>query len=225
MIYNPILKEEIDWWCYYSKTPVKSDGVSLLELPVRPCFCRILQLQMDVKLMRGTSLPKFKMILHLDSAYKFGWEKPCENDWNEWRQFWVEFTDPGMVLRVSFLGPWRHASHGPNEWYYNADADTIFKRHAGGGNYYSRIPSLLNYLRPQQKFRMSGPAPSIPSLEGFIPCVVTQLDDGDFVLGAMGQERYEPPPIEHDLFSLLRSWGGEWMWEEARSRLKALWTQ
>ena len=32
----------------------------------------------------------------------------------------------------------------------------------------------------------------------------------------MGQERYETPPIEHDLFSLLRSWGGEWMWEEIK---------
>jgi hypothetical protein len=39
------------------------------------------------------------------------------------------------------------------------------------------------------------------------------LSDGEVILGAVGALRYGPPPIQHDLFSLLRFWGGEWMWE------------
>ena len=63
--------------------------------------------------------------------------------------FWVDFTYPGLVLWVS-LGPWMYTSHRPNEWYYNSDADIIFRRRAGGGDYYGRVPSIVNRLRSQQ---------------------------------------------------------------------------
>ena len=61
---------------------------------------------------------------------------------------------------------------------------------------------------------MLGPAPSIPDLSGFVPCLATITGNDKVVLGASGPPPYDPPPAQHDLFSLLRSWNGEWMWEE-----------
>lgn len=72
------------------------------------------------------------------SVYDFGREQPCAADWNLWVQLWQEFTYPGFVL-VTSLGPWVCSSHHQNKWYYQADADTLFRRTAGRGNYYGQI--------------------------------------------------------------------------------------
>lgn len=145
------------------------------------------------------------------SAYDFGREEPSDEDWAIWSQFWHEFTYPGLVLVVS-LGPWICSSHRPNEWYYNQEADSLFRRVAGGGYFFGRT-NTRNRSRSQQRFHMIGPAPSIPDLEVYEPVGVERLADGEVILGAVGPRRFDPPPIQHDLFSLLISWGGEWMWE------------
>ena len=46
--------------------------------------------------------------------------------------------------------------------------------------------------------------------------VVTRLEDGGIILGTTGPDRYEHLPLQHDLFSLLKSWGGDWMWEHIK---------
>lgn len=40
-----------------------------------------------------------------------------------------------------------------------------------------------------------------------------RVSDDEVILGSAGPPRYNPPPIQHDLFSLLCSWGGDWMWK------------
>jgi hypothetical protein len=146
------------------------------------------------------------------SALDFATEMPCPKDWEVWIDFWAEVTFPGFVL-VTSLGPWVHKSHRPNEWFYNSAADSLFQRAPGGGNFYVRSNSELRALRSQQLFAKAGPSPSIPDLEDFLPCATTRIDDETVVLGATGPKRYEKTVTQHDLFSLLRSWGGEWMWE------------
>jgi hypothetical protein len=91
------------------------------------------------------------------SAYDFGREEPSDEDWAIWSRFWHDFTYPGLVLVVS-LGPWICSSHRPNEWYYNQEADSLFRRVAGGGYFFGRSNSR-NRLRSQQQFHMIGPAP------------------------------------------------------------------
>jgi hypothetical protein len=146
------------------------------------------------------------------SAYDFGREKPCDTDWEVWRKFWRDYTNPGFRLPVA-LGPWICSSHRPNEWYHHPTADLIFRRTAGGGQYYRRDNSAGSRLRSQQKFHLLGPAPSIPDLTGYTMVGVERIDDETVNLGATGPDRFDPPAIQHDLLSLLASWGGEWMWE------------
>ena len=155
------------------------------------------------------------------SAYEFGQERPCEADWVVWRRFWSEYTFPGYTL-YTHLGPWICSSHRPNEWYYNQATDTLFRRTAGGGSFYKRSGNSRS--RSQQRFEIVGPTPSIPDLKDFIPVGVTWQEDGLVNLGAAGPQRYDPPPLQHDLFSLLRSWGGYWMWEHLKvfGRLRSL---
>jgi hypothetical protein len=147
------------------------------------------------------------------SAYDFGQERPREADWEVWRRFWQEYTFPGYTLSTH-LGPWICSSHRPNEWYHNPTTDTLFRRTAGGGTFYKR--SSTGRSRSQQIFDALGPSPSIPDLSDFVPVCVTRQGDGSVNLGATGPPRYDPPPIQHDLFSLLNSWGGQWMWEHIK---------
>jgi hypothetical protein len=42
------------------------------------------------------------------------------------------------------------------------------------------------------------------------------MEDGTINLCAIGADRYEPIPNQHDLFTLLNSWGGNWMWEHIK---------
>jgi hypothetical protein len=145
------------------------------------------------------------------SAYDFGREEPSDSDWEMWSQFWHEYTYPSLVLVIS-LGPWICSSHRPNEWFYNQEADSLFRRVAGGGYYYGRVNSI-GRSRSQQRFYLLGPAPAIPDLSTHVPVGVERTADGEVILGSTGPARYDPPPIQLDLFALLRSWGGEWMWE------------
>jgi hypothetical protein len=124
---------------------------------------------------------------------------------------WYKYTYPGLVLVVS-LGPWICLSHQSNEWFYNQVADSLFCRIAGGGHYYCRS-NVSRRSWSQQCFHFPGPAPSIPDLEGYVPVGVERVSGGEVILGSAGPLRYDPPPIQHDLFSLLQSWGGEWIWE------------
>ena len=149
------------------------------------------------------------------SKYDFSEEHPCEDDWLVWLEFWDHYTLPGLELPIS-LGPWVNSTHRIQEWHYHAESDTLFRRNAGGGQYYGRANLGGISRRSQQRFHVLGPAPSLPDLSSFLPCLATITGDGEVVMGACGPPPYDPPPAQHDLFSLLRSWNGEWMWEELR---------
>jgi hypothetical protein len=98
------------------------------------------------------------------------------------------------------------SSHRPNEWYYHPSADLIFRRTVGGGQYFRRDDSQSSRLS-QQRFCLLGPVPLIPDLTGYSVVGVEHVDDGSVILGATGPDRYDPPAIQHDLISLLNSWG------------------
>ena len=131
------------------------------------------------------------------SAYDFGREQPCEADWEVWREFWREFTNPGYRLRVA-LGPWICSSHRPNEWYYHPSSDTLFRRTAGGGQFYSRDSTNTGRSRSQQRFHLVGTAPSIPDFTDYKMVGAERVDENSVILGATGPDRYEPPAIQHD---------------------------
>ena len=142
------------------------------------------------------------------SALEFGEERPCERDWEVWRDFWSSQTYPGFVLPTS-LDPWICPSHRQHEWYYNEATDQLIHHTAGGGAAYKRTEAAgLFRLRRQQKFHRLGLLPSVPDLSDFLPCSVTILNPNEVLLGTTGPQRYDPPATKHDLISLLKSWGG-----------------
>ena len=147
------------------------------------------------------------------SAYQFAQEQPCAEDWAIWVRFWQDFTYPAGFVLVTSLGPWICSSHRPNEWYIEETTLSLFRRTAGGGQLFQRMADIGRTSRSSQKYCLLGPVPSIPDLTDYVPCNVTRLDTENVILGASGPPRYDLPSIEHDLFSLLKSWGGEWMWE------------
>ena len=56
------------------------------------------------------------------STYDFSEERPSDEDWQHWVEFWHAVTYPGFVLPTS-LGPWIHDTHRIQEWFYNEEAD------------------------------------------------------------------------------------------------------
>jgi hypothetical protein len=91
---------------------------------------------------------------------------------------------PGLVLVVS-LAPWICSSYRPNELYYNQEADSLFPRIAGGGQYHSRSDTA-DRLRSQQRFHLLGPAPSIPELAGYVPVGVERITASEVIMRAVG---------------------------------------
>lgn len=149
------------------------------------------------------------------SEYDFTEERPSAEDWANWVEFWHSVTYPGFVLPTS-LGPWIHHSHRVQEWFYHPTADVVLQRTANGCSLFER-KQQDHITRSHQAFTRIGPLASLPDLSDYKPCHVSQPELDSIILGSVGPNRSIESPTRHDLFSLLRSWGGDWMWEQLES--------
>jgi hypothetical protein len=62
------------------------------------------------------------------STYTFPREKPSNNDWCIWREFWSRYCMADRTLPVA-LGKWHHKSHRRWEWYYSPDEQLFCRAH------------------------------------------------------------------------------------------------
>ena len=145
------------------------------------------------------------------SEYNFAREQPSEEDWQVWLDFWDNFTYPGFVLPTS-LGPWTHHSHRPCEWFFCSATDDLINCTKGETILYTKTKTS-GRLRSQQQFSILGRLHACPDLTDFLPCAIEPIDSSSVIFRGVGPPRYDPTTPPLDLIGLLRSWGGEWMWE------------
>jgi hypothetical protein len=59
------------------------------------------------------------------SGYKFPREHPTRQDWDQWMNFWHEYTTTGGKLKTP-LGGWINPTHRIWHWYYNKERDELY---------------------------------------------------------------------------------------------------
>eukprot|EP00956_Cyclotella_meneghiniana_P010918 scaffold15270_cov101-Cyclotella_meneghiniana.AAC.2 len=124
------------------------------------------------------------------SAFDWPIERPSAADWRIWQAFLQRLTLPdGTLLRT--LGKWLYPSHRKWEWFYDPVSDTITRRLEDRQDLYCLCPD-----------------------DG--PSTRQAIDAGETI-----QRLAAGPPLavtasecQESFFEFLRTWKGEWMWED-----------
>ena len=69
------------------------------------------------------------------------------------------------------LGKWIATTHPQHEWFYCEDADILIQRVDGGANVFGCRSTSLR-TRSEHSYELLGPAPAVPDLSEYKPCLV-----------------------------------------------------
>ncbi len=134
-----------------------------------------------------------------------------KRDWDTWFNFWHNYTTMGNKLRV-LLGRWTHPTHRKWLWYISPTNDL---HQIEDGFVYHYLPSqsircthsrLVYTLTWKKQLRENHEMGHPVSVQGLDETHVNKLNIGPTL--ARG------PQQPNDFWDFLRTWGGEWMWEE-----------
>ncbi|MGB2419943.1 MAG: hypothetical protein ACPH9Z_07405, partial [Luminiphilus sp.] len=144
------------------------------------------------------------------TTLSFARERPSPADWSTWRSFWDTYTGVGRTLPRP-LGNWVERGHRLWEYYYDSGRDVIEQRTAEGVTYYMPVR--------QRRFTRGSRAYTLVSVhnDGRLPighpCSVACAGRHEVRYLCHGPPQLVGVPNEKTFLEFLRSWGGEWMWQ------------
>ncbi len=143
------------------------------------------------------------------TKFKFGEERPSDNDWREWKRFWRNILRSDGTL-VQPLGKWLHPSHHIWEWFYDDALNVVERQRPDGVDHFFPSPGLRR-TRGEQLFTLEA-SHGLEVVATGVPCTVRTLDDGSVCLLDHGPPLVTGPSQPDSFFEFLKRWRGEWMW-------------
>ena len=148
------------------------------------------------------------------SKYRFPRECPSQQDWEKWFQFWHSYALTGDKLEIS-LGIWINPTHRKWPWYTTPTTDLYRIEDVVVHCYLPsqgahRTRSIMAYTQTwKEKIREDHVMGTPVSVRGLNDMHVNKMSTGPPLASG--------PQQPSDFWEFLRSWGGEWMWEGART--------
>ncbi len=146
------------------------------------------------------------------SWYKFPREQPSRQDWDQWINFWHEYTTTGGKLKT-LLGRWINPTHRIWHWYCNKERGKLyhisrttikpFKQATGWQRTRLTTTYQITHLETSAQIFPAG-----------IPTSVIRISESKM---NKLQEGPLPPPTTEDstpFWEFIDTWGGSWMWRD-----------
>ena len=142
------------------------------------------------------------------SRFIYGEERPSEGDWKVWRKKLSSRT-PGHQLVDRDLGQWKHPS--PRIWrsFWNEGSISVDLLADNGDVLNYKYAQVRTYLRDSNHSSAAA---------GGVPVTIGDVSEHSLRIAGIGTALavQEPEEDATSFVEYLKSWGGEWMWEDLR---------
>jgi hypothetical protein len=132
-------------------------------------------------------------------------------DWDQWINFWHEYTTTGGKLK-SPLGGWINSTHRIWHWYYDKNREALYHINSSKIRLFARATGW-HHTRSTTTFELKQTTSTTKLAPKGVPMLVMTISESRVNKLHEGLLPIQKADAPVSFWTFIDSWGGNWMWQ------------